>query len=187
LSETVEKYQVFSAMEICKLRMEAEIPQHPFEVLSYAAKHDHADLANAAAYTAIGIPLKIAHKDLTPAVYVAWTRYYGLWIEVLDFAHNLGPYAHGDAVCDLWKRLYAETASRLGGNPGSLRNTQIVFRACDATSCLTITTAGETLGVLPTKKVQNASTCLLCFRCILEWRRRVEQQLQAIPKFSTFL
>lgn len=94
LSETVEKYQVFSAMEICKLRMEcvlfyklqiilylscgfihrAQIPQHPFEVLSYAVKHGHADLVDMAAQTATGWYLSCAYKGLTPPVYVAWVR-----------------------------------------------------------------------------------------------------------------
>jgi hypothetical protein len=52
----------------------AEIPKHPFEVLSYAAKHGHADLADAAAQMATGIPLRLAFTGLTPAVYVAWVR-----------------------------------------------------------------------------------------------------------------
>jgi hypothetical protein len=115
------------------------------------------------------------------------TQYYGQWLEVLDFAHQLGPWAHGDTVCELWRRLYAETASRLGGNPGSLRQPHSVFRPCGATSCLTINTAGEAQGIIPAKKVNNGSTCSLCFRFIVEWRQRVEQRLQAMPKFSTFL
>jgi hypothetical protein len=49
-------------------------------------------------------------------------------LEVLDFAHKIGPYAHSDAVCDLWKRLYAEIASRIGGNPGSLQNIDLVHQ-----------------------------------------------------------
>lgn len=108
-------------------------------------------------------------------------------MEVLDFAHHIGPLAHGDAVCDLWKRLYAETAARLGGNPGTLRNTQNVFRPCDATPILTISTGGEFQGISPGKKVNSGSSCTMCFRYIVEWRRHVEQKLQAIPKFSTFL
>lgn len=94
LSEAVEKYQVFSAMEICKLYMEYVKPLtlilglisklcdtiraattiHPFEVLCYAAKHGYADLMNIAEEQATGMSLEDAYIGLTLEMYVAWVR-----------------------------------------------------------------------------------------------------------------
>jgi hypothetical protein len=71
LAEAVEKYNVFHSKTICKIFMEyvsyhfCEIsgtlkdyrihnPQHPVEVLEYAVKHGYAELADEAAYNAIG-------------------------------------------------------------------------------------------------------------------------------------
>ncbi|KAJ6453841.1 hypothetical protein C8R47DRAFT_928611, partial [Mycena vitilis] len=39
LAEAAEKYQVFSAMNICHLRMREFLPGHAAEVLSYAANY----------------------------------------------------------------------------------------------------------------------------------------------------
>jgi hypothetical protein len=52
----------------------AAMPQHPFEVLSYAVKHGHTDLADMAAYSAAAVPLALAFNGLTPPVYIAWVR-----------------------------------------------------------------------------------------------------------------
>jgi hypothetical protein len=94
LSEAVEKYQVFSAMEICKLYMvyvrlsnlvlsliskwcemiRAAIPIHPFEVLSYAAKHGYTELMDIAEEQATGMSLEDAYVGLTLEMFVAWVR-----------------------------------------------------------------------------------------------------------------
>jgi len=52
----------------------AEMPRHPFEVLSYAVKHGHTDLADMAACAATTLPLAFAYGGLTPPVYIAWVR-----------------------------------------------------------------------------------------------------------------
>jgi len=183
LSEAVEKYQVFSAMEICKLYMVAAIPIHPFEVLSYAAKHGYTELMDIAEEQATGMSLEDAFVGLTLEMFVAWARYYGRWQDALNYAHRLkGPAAdHGTGpTCELWKRLFAETASRLGGNPRSLRKLDDVFRSQDA----------KALGAAPGtthRGMNHGSSCTFCYNSIVDWRQKVETKLQALPKLSSLL
>jgi hypothetical protein len=65
---------VLTIARLSQWQFRAEIPQHAFEVLSYAAKHGHAELVNLAAYKATTKPLQAAYQSLTPAIYVAWVR-----------------------------------------------------------------------------------------------------------------
>ncbi|KAF4562668.1 hypothetical protein EYR40_009909 [Pleurotus pulmonarius] len=41
LATAVEKYKVYSAMGVCKLRMEYSVVEHPYEVLQYASATDY--------------------------------------------------------------------------------------------------------------------------------------------------
>jgi hypothetical protein len=52
----------------------AAIPEHPFEVLCYAAKHGYADLLDSAEKRAMGMTLEKAYTQLTPALYVEWVK-----------------------------------------------------------------------------------------------------------------
>ncbi|KAF9457636.1 hypothetical protein BDZ94DRAFT_1175116, partial [Collybia nuda] len=58
LANAVEKYLIYSAMAICKLRMEFHLEQYPSEILRYAAKNKYTDLANEAALLTIGFDYK---------------------------------------------------------------------------------------------------------------------------------
>jgi hypothetical protein len=191
LSEAVEKYQVFSAMEICKLYMEAATASHPFEVLCYAAKHGYADLMDIAEEQATGMSLEEAYVGLTLEMYVAWTRYHGRWLDVLDYAHHLkGPVADHvgpGPTCELWKRLFAETASRLGGNPRSLRTLDDVFRPQDAKPAGTANPIPGPMHLQMSRLMNQGSSCTNCYNSIVDWRQSVEAKLQGLPKLNTFL
>ncbi|CAA7263048.1 unnamed protein product [Cyclocybe aegerita] len=55
LAEAVEKYLVFSAIDVCKVFMDKlSKDDYPSEVLMYAAKHDYLDLADKAARLTLG-------------------------------------------------------------------------------------------------------------------------------------
>jgi hypothetical protein len=173
-------------------------------VLSYAAKHGYTDLVDAAAMEATGWTLENAYAALAPEIYTTWvkknpicfcdllitlavqTRYYGLWVVTLDFAHHLGPQAHLGAPCNLWMRLLVQTTSRLGGNPGSLRCLDTVFRHQDATPIVIINPVGKMAAVCG-RQVNQSESCLLCFQNIVGWRDKVREKLQALPKFSSYL
>ncbi|KZP05147.1 hypothetical protein FIBSPDRAFT_678043, partial [Athelia psychrophila] len=44
LAEAAEKYQVYTAMLICHVRMGDVNAEHPFEVMMYAMRHGYTDL-----------------------------------------------------------------------------------------------------------------------------------------------
>ena len=89
LAEAVEKYNVYHSKTICKMFMEyvsyhfCEIsgalkdyrnclPQHPVEVLEYAIKHGYAELADEAAYNAIGCEATDIVNKISPETLKAW-------------------------------------------------------------------------------------------------------------------
>ncbi|TFK37760.1 hypothetical protein BDQ12DRAFT_607078, partial [Crucibulum laeve] len=81
LAEAAEKYQVFSAMHICHLRMKEFIPTHPTEVLNYACRHDYPFLISAAAEVAVALPLAESARLLPPHLVMPWVRaYLNNWI-----------------------------------------------------------------------------------------------------------
>ncbi|EED77438.1 predicted protein, partial [Postia placenta Mad-698-R] len=72
LAEAAEKYQVFSAIEVCKMYMKASIPLHPVEVLAYAGRHDYATLCDEAAPLTINASVEDMSKHLGPATFIIW-------------------------------------------------------------------------------------------------------------------
>ncbi|KAJ7276715.1 hypothetical protein C8J57DRAFT_1713982 [Mycena rebaudengoi] len=77
LAEAAEKYQVYSAMEVCKIKMQLSIPLHALGVFIYAAKHDYPEVMHAAAPSTISTPLSIATRALDghPEILIAWVQY----------------------------------------------------------------------------------------------------------------
>ncbi|KAF9472588.1 hypothetical protein BDN70DRAFT_818431, partial [Pholiota conissans] len=77
LAEAVEKYMIYSAMDICKV---LSIEEHPLDVLVYAQKHDYTKLANKAAPLTIAMNSKeVVAKANAARLYdsfiVTWFRY----------------------------------------------------------------------------------------------------------------
>ncbi|KZP13265.1 hypothetical protein FIBSPDRAFT_753601, partial [Athelia psychrophila] len=74
LCEAAEKYQVFSALEVCKMSMENLCEDYPFEVLLYASRHGYSEMADAAAYHGVTVlPLQAFNKLLAHLpTYVAY-------------------------------------------------------------------------------------------------------------------
>src|ERR1700728_145703 len=89
LAEAVEKYDVFHSKTICRMIMQYvryhfcersktlkdyrnHIPQHSVEVLEYAVKHGYAELADKAAYNAIGCKATDIANKLSFETLKAW-------------------------------------------------------------------------------------------------------------------
>ncbi|KAG5637526.1 hypothetical protein H0H81_004222 [Sphagnurus paluster] len=72
LAEAAEKYQVFSAMTICKIRMKDFLPQHGVEIFNYASRHGYKDILSAAAPSVLDIPLDELVKKLSLQLVVPW-------------------------------------------------------------------------------------------------------------------
>ncbi|KAF7354029.1 hypothetical protein MVEN_01089700 [Mycena venus] len=74
LAEAAEKYQVYSAMNICHLRMKEFLPAHAPEILSYAAKHDYPIVVAEVAPILIDMSLVDIVKLLPPHILLPWVR-----------------------------------------------------------------------------------------------------------------
>ncbi|KAJ7656198.1 hypothetical protein B0H17DRAFT_1265294, partial [Mycena rosella] len=71
--EAAEKYLVFSALPITKVRMRNSVAEHPLEVLDYAARHDHGKLATEKRLS-MGLPVPQAVRILAPDTLLKWVR-----------------------------------------------------------------------------------------------------------------
>ncbi|KZP04194.1 hypothetical protein FIBSPDRAFT_844272 [Athelia psychrophila] len=72
LAEATEKYQMFGAMEICRLLMKAAYNDHPFEVLLYSTRHGYSELMTLAQGRTLELSPADAFKLFPPAAYIAF-------------------------------------------------------------------------------------------------------------------
>ncbi|KAF5380019.1 hypothetical protein D9615_006293 [Tricholomella constricta] len=73
LAEAAEKYEVFSAMNICKIRLRNFLPDHAAEVANFASRHGYRDLLGWAAPFLLDIPLDEIVKMLSLDTVVPWS------------------------------------------------------------------------------------------------------------------
>ncbi|PFH49839.1 hypothetical protein AMATHDRAFT_48377 [Amanita thiersii Skay4041] len=159
LAEAVEKYKVYPAMSMCKLRMTAAVVEYPLEVLSYGVKYSYKDVLDMAAMVAIQRPVDEVVSALidTPSAASAWVQYYGMWLGALSKALNQWTWSQ----CR-YKALYENCVAvvqKLGVRVGSWWEVDKLFRA------------------LPL--VGNTSE--------VEWRVQADKIRRGMPKFSSFL
>ncbi|KAJ7844206.1 hypothetical protein B0H13DRAFT_2096900 [Mycena leptocephala] len=78
-ASAAEKYMVYAALTVCRMRMEDAIPAHPLEVLLYALRHDHIALANESAQQSMGLSPAHALEILPPETFRTWIQFYERW------------------------------------------------------------------------------------------------------------
>jgi len=161
LAEAAEKYDVYPAISVCKLRMRAIIHQKPILVLSYATRHGYMSLADQAAQLTLAedqadVVALLPHTAAVPYLkYIAaWERVRGLACsDILSLASTKKP-------CIPVLKVLA----RIGGRLESIAKLDTVFDACWAE--------------------QICSVCsFACSHC----RSEVEGAVAKIPKFSMVL
>ncbi|KAJ7744583.1 hypothetical protein B0H16DRAFT_851181 [Mycena metata] len=77
LAEAAEKYVVYSALGWCRMRMKESTTTHPLQVLDYAVKHGHVDLANESAQQSMlssACGVAEAMDSLAPSTFKKWVR-----------------------------------------------------------------------------------------------------------------
>ncbi|KAF8806847.1 hypothetical protein BYT27DRAFT_7190542 [Phlegmacium glaucopus] len=95
VAEAAEKYEVFSAMNFCRLRMRQFLPEHAFEILGYAAKHDYHNIIEEAVPHFVRLPLVEVFDQLPTCFFKPWAKYHEAWKAPFDNAFQflalLGP------------------------------------------------------------------------------------------------
>ncbi|KAJ7719024.1 hypothetical protein DFH07DRAFT_316503 [Mycena maculata] len=74
LAEAAEKYWVYSALTPCREKMVNSVRDHPLQVLDYAMRHGHAELASEAARQSMGLGVEEAMESLAPDTFRTWVR-----------------------------------------------------------------------------------------------------------------
>ncbi|KAF8886681.1 hypothetical protein CPB84DRAFT_1684917, partial [Gymnopilus junonius] len=72
VAEAVEKYQVFSAMNICKMHLSNFLPKHTGEVFVHAMEHDYPELLDKTAIILSHSPLLGTLKTLPLHYILPW-------------------------------------------------------------------------------------------------------------------
>ncbi|KAK7036134.1 hypothetical protein R3P38DRAFT_616274 [Favolaschia claudopus] len=166
LAEAAEKYQVFSAMNICQIRMRSMLPNHAPKILAYAAKHDYPYLVYEAAPYTFDVPLSEVVSMLPQYLILPWVKYIDAWNAVLHEAISDMQRAHinkaqyGD--CRTWRAERAVIAQNFGHSLRSLRQLDTIF---------------NTDGI-------KLPPC--CEAAKAEWRKAIDDAIALIPPFSRY-
>ncbi|PPQ80299.1 hypothetical protein CVT26_008827 [Gymnopilus dilepis] len=79
VAEAAEKYEVFSAMTLCSLRLMKFLPLHAPDILVHAVKHDYSSLIYAAVPCFARSPFINVVEKLPPSLIIPWARYQDAW------------------------------------------------------------------------------------------------------------
>ncbi|KAJ7684121.1 hypothetical protein DFH06DRAFT_1154795 [Mycena polygramma] len=167
LAEAAEKYQVFSAMNICRIRMRDVLPNHAPEILTYAAKHDYPFLVYEAAPYTFDVPLSEVVAMLPAHMILPWVRYIDAWNAVLHDAIAVRQRTHYNNVqgtqCRFWKAERPVIAQHFGHSLRSLRK----------------------LGAIFTDQGTKMPAC--CEEVKAAWQAEIEAAMAQIPPLMSFV
>ncbi|KAJ7170782.1 hypothetical protein C8R43DRAFT_981034 [Mycena crocata] len=170
LSEAAEKYQVYSAMDICRIFMGNGLQDNALTVLNYAVRHDYRDIADEAAPLTVSLPLEEVGKHMHQMYMGSWVQYYGEWQKILELAcaegwrigHTNPCRISNSPTCPHWLAARQNVLTKLGARPGALNDLAMIF-----------TTAH---GLYP---------CAI--ESLRQWEYFIAVKVKDIPKFNTFL
>jgi len=128
LAEAVEKYMIFSAIQVCRMQMEKFLLIHPLRVFLYAAKHDYSKLADLAAPSLVRTRLEefLDHAStagLHGSAIFRFIHYRERWSDVLHILYVSLPvvlHRGGAKRCDRWTEFYNAILLDVGLDAGSL-------------------------------------------------------------------
>ncbi|KII91400.1 hypothetical protein PLICRDRAFT_507101 [Plicaturopsis crispa FD-325 SS-3] len=177
LAEAAEKYQVYSAMQLCNIYMRKSISEHGLAVLDYATKHGYMGLADEAALHTVSDSCTTARAVLSLGCFYAWLQWKCHWHDTLFFATKFGvadlrTSKHGHKPCTNWARVWAFIVGNgFATQESSLLRLDSVFDVAKG----------------------HSSQCPWngdgqdCSASVKAWRIAVEARVREIPKFSTFI
>ncbi|KAK0457760.1 uncharacterized protein EV420DRAFT_1547224 [Desarmillaria tabescens] len=175
LAEAAEKYRVYFAIDACKRSMCDAIPEHSFEVLTWAVKHKHNKIIDQAAQHSVSLPTDDICEAISPPILAPWLQYHKHWLDALNAEYVRYPPTvmhwnnstrECDIPCEAWTHSYAMITHKLGAKPHLLLKLDEVF--------------GPSEDYLQTR-------CGECKETLATWRTIIVRELERIPKFSTLV
>lgn len=105
LAEAAEKYEVFSAMNICQIRIVNFLPEHAEGVMAYAAKHGYHEIVDETAPLVVPLPIGDVVRLLPQHFVVPWVIYQQQWNDILLVAITSQPIVKCSATCTDCNRI----------------------------------------------------------------------------------
>ncbi|KAH9915334.1 uncharacterized protein B0H18DRAFT_1124990 [Fomitopsis serialis] len=173
LAEAAEKYCIYSAMEVCKIYMQAAIPKIPMDVLLYAARHGYTELCDEAAPHTINMDAEVVMRRLDSRMFLNWILYRESRLRFLLDLHrpNVHIHTHEDSVvegedCTLWLPFMGEVLQELGM---SLSNVNDPYKIFD-------------------KHKHMLDDCSDCHLLLRNWSSAIsmERAMKPLPNFTSF-
>ncbi|KAF9457634.1 hypothetical protein BDZ94DRAFT_1272645 [Collybia nuda] len=174
LAEAVEKYVIYSAMEVCKIKMKEAISDHPLEVLVYAAKHGYPDMCDKAAPATLSYSLEDIKKYLQHRIgifiFMAKVQYRECWLELIDFAYKdpevLPHCLHRGGIreCEKWVPFHHAVITEIRVDPSRMAGIK---------------------SLIESKKY--LIECLQCNSRANYWASTLSTRITSVPNFSSFL
>lgn len=173
LAEAVEKYDVYSATEICKAHMVLSVSDHCVEVFQYAAKHDYRKLMDDAALIAVqnkswNREISMRLYEYHPDIQVAWPRFNEHWRDSFNICYNEPhPVLHpgGKEDCGKWRKFRNVVVAQV-------KREIAVFSSFD--------------GIVEGAK-HYLKDCRHCCIRADRWIGQVQGRVWDMPKFTSFL
>jgi len=164
LTEAVEKYNAFSGILICKIRMKNNLPHEAFDIFLYGANHDYTDIMTMAAPLVV---LSTPPSKIVPALPVElherWLQYYEKWLLILR-----------DALSS--SVLHNRSCRRGHCNPEACSNRIL--------QCLSV--GLESLKDLDAMFVLTNTCCTSHKTIFSSWRQSLEESIRNMPSFEPF-
>jgi len=171
LAEAVEKYLIYSAMEICKVKMMHATNDHPNEVFMYSVKHNYPDLTEMAAKSTLNNSAStflalIREAGLPDDVAFRWLRYRNSRMEILvqlptavsDSESHKKP---GSGNCKRWKQFKLRVFDEVK------RDMSTLDRFFDIVQ----------------KHQSTLHNCSICCSCSDLWELQVAEQVENLPSY----
>jgi len=171
LAEAVEKYMVFSAMEVCKIRMREAMPHHPLDVLCYAVKHGYPKLSNKAAPRTLSISLHDMSRAMEdrPDIILKWVQYREHWLHLLKYIFEKPPtvlHRGGLSECELWAPFHHRVLREVGANIGEVQQFD---------------------DLLERQMRQDLDDCSHCRTRVANWRYAFAKRVADVPTFDAVI
>ncbi|KAF5380020.1 hypothetical protein D9615_006292 [Tricholomella constricta] len=164
LAEAAEKYQVYSAVNICSIHLTKRLPEQSEEILVHALKHSNRKIVARAAPLLLGRSLEDVLLKVPQPYQILWIRYHAQWSRVWAHSISCAPNAQELArdVCRQCGKLrheyVIEAMSKLSTSIDMLRALDSVFSS--STMC---------------------SSCCGELSVMKSWRKSLEAEIKRIP------